>query len=60
MAYSMLLTINHLLHVLKKVIIWMQRMPRRTESVEWSRLVSFGHLGIISVPLMVSVPRWNP
>ena len=44
-------------YVLKKVILLKQRMLRRTETsvqVFWARLASFGHLGLISDPLIVS------
>ena len=44
--------------VLKKVIPWTQRMHRRTVTrvciFFWDRPASFGHLGFISDPLIVS------
>ena len=45
-------------YVLKKVTLWKQRMHERTETsvckIFWARLASFGHLGLISEPLIVS------
>ena len=45
----------HLLeYVLKRVILWKQRLHRRTETrvqVFWARLASFGHLGLINFDL---------
>ena len=45
-------------YVLKNVILWKQRMHKRTETrvllIFWARLASLGHLGHISDPLIVS------
>ena len=44
-------------YVFKNVILWKQRMHRRTETsvhISWARLASFCHLGVISDPLIVS------